>query len=90
MTCRDPTKRESVRVCRTGLEECQVFPAFFTGSLYDFFLKLHSQGTTPDDKIALICKVNWNIAYICDYDDVAVELCHIDGEYRQLRGRRGK
>jgi hypothetical protein len=57
MTCHDPARRESVRTCRTGLEECQVFPAFFTSSLYDFFLKLHAQGTTPDDKITLICKV---------------------------------
>ena len=59
MTRHDPNQRESVQLCRLRMEECEVFPKHFSGFLYDLFLQLHNHGTTPDDKIGIICQVSW-------------------------------
>ena len=56
MTQYAPGDRLSVSSYRKILEEKGVFPSFFSTVLYDLFIKLHWHGTTPDDRVNIICE----------------------------------
>ena len=56
MTQFSPSDRLSVFSYRHILEEKGVFPSFFGSVLYDLFIKVHWHGTTPDDRVNIICQ----------------------------------
>ena len=72
MTQFAPSARLSVSAYRQILEEKGVFPSFFSSVLYDLFLKVHWHGTTPDDRVNIIC-VNYAavMADVADCEDDA-------------------
>eukprot|EP01041_Mallomonas_annulata_P005779 gene5779-11677_t len=55
MTKRSVEERvRSVKSQRLWLEQQQVFPEYFSSVLYKFFQRIHSNGITPDDRIAIL------------------------------------
>lgn len=56
MTQRDPKHRRSVREYREDFESSGSFPVYFSGYLYDLYLRIHWEGTTPDDRIRIIAE----------------------------------
>ena len=54
MTQRAPKHRRSVKEYREEMESSCTFPAYFNGLLYDLFLKLHWNGSAPDDRVRII------------------------------------
>lgn len=61
MTQRDPSKRRSVAEYRQQLENKgssnAPFPPYFNTALYPLFLRLHWEGTGPDQRIGILCEV---------------------------------
>ena len=63
MTQRDPDNRHSVLEYRKQLElensggHDAPFPPFFNTALYPLFLRLHWEGTGPDQRIGILCEV---------------------------------
>lgn len=56
MTQRDPSGRRSAAWNRCKLEEIGVFPSYFR-NMYSLFLNVHYNGTTPENRINIICQV---------------------------------
>jgi hypothetical protein len=65
MTQRDPDKRLSVAEYRHQLEKGTgtdtPFPSFFSNALYPLFLRLHWEGIGPDQRIAILCEVQYTL-----------------------------
>ena len=65
MTQRDPDKRRSVNEYRQQLENKgspnTPFPPFFNTALHPLFLRLHWEGTGPDQRIGILCEVNLHL-----------------------------
>lgn len=75
MTQFAPSDRLSVSAYRQILEDKGVFPSFFSSVLYDLFLKVHWHGTTPDDRVNIICE-NYSAVMtdVADCEDAAGSL----------------
>ena len=56
MVQRNPSYRRSVKDYREDFESSGSFPEYFTGVLYDLFLKIHWEGHTPDDRLRIVCE----------------------------------
>ena len=56
MTQRDPLSRRSTAWNRCKLEEMGVFPSYFQ-NMYSLFLNVHYNGTTPENRINIVCQV---------------------------------
>ena len=54
-----PPRPPAVSVPSAAQLALTVFPGYFDAGLYPLFLKMHWNGVTPDDRVNLICQVNF-------------------------------
>jgi len=94
MTQFPPSDRLSVVSYRRVLEEKGVFPSFFSSVLYDLFVKVHWHGTTPDDRVNIICQnypaimdeiANCEDADGCEFFTNALMFLNTDGNLKLER-----
>lgn len=67
---------------QTAEEAPRVFPAYFDSCIYPLYLKLHWNGSTPDDRVTIICEVINNPMQSCIVSDVTMTNLTVRGTRR--------